>query len=294
MKLIYKSKAFPVTIEEYSANSFIYEKWSISDEYIKVTIGHEYRIVVTAQDDIKDHNDLCMLAIQTSAFVERLTMLLKYTVGISLNSPHNQLTYRHARVLDMREMPKGWDSNINEIDSFLMGTRFSHVSITVFPNNAYMPYSALEELQTALNHYDTLENDVKDLIAIHNSAVEADERSCFLIMSKVIDMINYLYPLEKNHRKSDKRIHKYFPELLPFFSDTSIKDLMGIANGRKETRHYENKNGKAPHPSLNGVEAEQFYQRIDILALSIIRKKLGLSSINIDTTDKNLSQSWNQ
>ena len=280
MKLIYKSEAFPITIEDYVNNSINYDQWVISDEYTKVAIGNEYRIVVTSVADVQDHNDLTLLAIQTSTFVERLTMLLKYVVGISVNSPHKQLTYRCVRGIDIREMPKGWGSNIDEIDSFLMKTLSSHISVTVFPNNADMPSSALAELQTALNNYDTLDEEIKDLIALHNSAVESDERSCFLIMSKVIDMINYLYPLDKSHHKQDKRIIKYFPELLPFFTDTSIKDLMGIANSRKETRHYDNKRG-IPHYSLAGHEAEQFFQRIDVLALSIVRKKLGLPPIDV-------------
>ena len=82
-----------------------------------------------------------------------------------------------------------------------------------------------------------------------NSAVEADERSCFIIMGKVIDMINYLYPLGDSNRKPDRRIYVNFPELLPFFCNTTIKDLMVIANTRRETSHY-NKNGSQPHPPL--------------------------------------------
>ncbi|MBD5267066.1 MAG: hypothetical protein HDS41_02595, partial [Bacteroides sp.] len=186
MKLIYKSRGFPITIEKYIPSSFAYDQWVISDEYTKVAIGYEYRIVVTSSADIRDHKDLTLLAVQTSAFIEKLTMLLKYAVGMSLNSPHKQLTYRCTRGIDIRDLPNGWSANIDEIDSFLMGTRSTHISITVFPNNANMPTSALPELQIALNNYDALDEEIKDLIALHNSAVESDERSCFLIMSKVL------------------------------------------------------------------------------------------------------------
>lgn len=281
MKLIYKSQGFPITIEKYIPSSFNYDQWVISDEYTKLAIGNEYRIVVTSLSDIRDHNDLTFLAIQTSAFVEKLTTLLKYAVGISLNSPHKQLTYRCVRGIDIRELPKGWSANIDEIDSFLTETRSSHISITVFPNNADMPTSALSELQTALNNYDALNEEVKDLIALHNSAVESDERSCFLIMSKVLDMINFLYPPSKSHPHNDKRISQYFLELHPFFIDTTIRDLFEIANQRKETRHYEDKKTCNPHNSIKGHEAEQFFQRVDVLALSLVRNKLGLPPLNI-------------
>lgn len=280
MHLIYKSKPMPITIENYIKNSFIYDKWVISDEYTEVAIGHEYRIVVTSLNEVKDHNDLMYLAIQTYSFVEMLTMLLKYAICFPLNSPHNQITYRCIRAIDMKEIPKGWKSNIDDVDSFLRETLPSYVSVTLIPNNEYMPTSALTEIQIALNNYNTLKEEIKDLMAVHNSAIESDKRSCFLILGKVIDMINYLYPLSNSNRKPDKRINEYFPELLPFFDNTTIKDLMNIANNRKETRHY-NKDRSQLHPSLNGKEAELYYQRIDILATEIIRKELGLSPINI-------------
>ena len=270
MKLIYKSQSFPITIENYIPSSFAYDQWVISDEYSKVAIGNEYRIVVTSLADIRDHNDLTLLAVQTSVFIEKLTMLLKYAVGMSLNSPHKQITYRCTRGIDIRELPNGWSANIDEIDSFLMETGSSHISITVFPSNANMPTSALPELQIALNNYDALDEEIKDLIALHNSAVESDERSCFLIMSKVLDMINFLYPPSKSHSHNDKRISQYFPELQPFFIDTTIRKLFEIANQRKETRHYENQKTRIPHKSIKGHEAEQFFQRVDVLALSVV------------------------
>lgn len=281
MKLIYKSQGFPITIEKYIPSSFDCDQWVIPDEYTKVAIGNEYRIVVTSLVDIIDHHDLTFLSVQTSAFIEKLTMLLKYAVGMSLNSPHKQLTYRCTRGIDIREIPKGWSANIDERDTFLMETRSSHISITVFPNNADMATSALSELQTALNNYDALNEEIKDLIALHNSAVESDERSCFLIMSKVLDMINFLYPPSKSHPHNDKRISQYFPELQPIFIDTTIRDLFEIANRRKETRHYEDKKTQTPHNSIKGHEAEQFFQRVDVLAMSVVRRKLGLPPLNI-------------
>lgn len=58
-------------------------------------------------------------------------------------------------------------------------------------------------------------------------------------------------------------------------------DLMGIANSRKETRHY-NASPQSPHPALTNQEAELYFQRIDILALDIIRIRLGLPKIAVE------------
>lgn len=282
MHLTYKSKAMPINIENYIKNSFTYDKWIISDEYTKTDIEYEYRIIVTSLYDVHNQNELSLLTIETSSFVDKLTMLLKEAIGISLNSPHSQITYRCIRGINLREKPKGWKSNFDELDSHLKETLDSYVTLTFIPNHVNMLNSALEELQIALNNYEDLDEIIKDLMALHNSAVEADELSCFLIFSKVIDMINFLYPYDKSNRKKDKRIIKYFPKLLPFFGETSIKDLMIIANSRKETRHY-NKNSNQP---LTGIEAELYYQRIDVLALEIIRNKLKLPPFTYSTNIK--------
>lgn len=278
MKLVYHSKPLPITISNYIENSFEYDKWIISDYYRKVAIGNEYGFIVTSKEDVVDCNNLNMLSLYTSTFVEKLTMLIKYVIGISLNTPHNQVVHRKTRIIDVREIPKGWDSNYEEIDLHLKNILTCHISITPFPQNAEMPVSVLSELQTALEKYDELNETMKDLIAFHNSAVEADERSCYLILGKVLEMINALYPY-KNNRGKDKRINDFFPELLPIFGQTTIKDLMHIANRRKETRHYINVD--TIHKPLTTTEAETYFQQIDVLALQIIRKALGLSSIAI-------------
>ena len=278
MHIVYKSKPMPIHIDEYEHNSFEYDKWIISDDYRELKPGYEYRIIVSTKGTIKDYNDLTYDSILASGFVEKLTMLLKYVLGISLNSPYNQIFRKRIRAIDFREIPKGWEANIAEIDTYLMETLPSFARAVPIPTNGNMKTSILDELHIALNNYDSLDEEIKDLIAVHNSAIESDERACYLIMGKLIDMINWLYPLK--HRL-DRRIKETFPELIPFFGDTTIKDLMGIANSRKETRHY-NASPQSPHPALTNQEAELYFQRIDILALDIVRIRLVLPIIAVD------------
>lgn len=268
----------PIHIDEYEHNSFEYDKQIISDDYRELKPGYEYRIIVSTKGTIKDYNDLTYDSILASGFVEKLTMLLKYVLGISLNSPYNQIFHKRIRAIDFREIPKGWEANIAEIDTYLMETLPSFARAIPIPTNGNMKTSILDELHIALNNYDSLDEEIKDLIAVHNSAIESDERACYLIMGKLIDMINWLYPLK--HRL-DRRIKETFPELIPFFGDTTIKDLMGIANSRKETRHY-NASPQSPHPALTNQEAELYFQRIDILALDIVRIRLGLPKIAVE------------
>ena len=122
MHIVYKSKPMPIHIDEYEHNSFEYDKWIISDDYRELKFGYEYRIIVSTKETIKDYNDLTYDSILTSGFVEKLTMLLKYVLGISLNSPHNQIFHKRIRAVDFREIPTGWDANIDEIDTYLMET----------------------------------------------------------------------------------------------------------------------------------------------------------------------------
>ena len=56
---------------------------------------------------------------------------------------------------------------------------------------------------------------------------------------------------------------------------------MGIANSRKETRHY-NASPQSSLPALTNQEAELYFQLIDILALNIVRIRLGLPKITVE------------
>ena len=47
---------------------------------------------------------------------------------------------------------------------------------------------------------------------------------------------------------------------------------MGIANSRKETRHY-NASPQSSHPALTNQEAELYFQLIDILAFKYCSNK---------------------
>lgn len=78
-----------------------------------------------------------------------------------------------------------------------------------------------------------------------------------------------------------KGYHNIFQNFSLFFIDTTIRDLFKIANQRKETRHYEDSKTRIPHNSIKGHEAEQFFQRVDVLALSVVRNRLGLTPLNI-------------
>ena len=106
MHIVYKSKSMPIHIDEYEHNSFEYDKWIISDDYRELKFGYEYRIIVSTKGTIKDYNDLTYDSILTSGFVEKLTMLLKYALGISLNSLHNQIFHKRIRTVDFREYLK--------------------------------------------------------------------------------------------------------------------------------------------------------------------------------------------
>lgn len=94
MHLVYKSKPLPIHIDEYVYSSFEYDKWIISDDYKELKYSSEYRIVVSTKESIKDYNDFTLGCVLTSNFVEKLTMLLKYAIGVSLNSPHNQIFHK--------------------------------------------------------------------------------------------------------------------------------------------------------------------------------------------------------
>lgn len=145
---------------------YIVNKWIISDDYKELKYSPEYLIIVSTKEPVKNYSDFSLGCILTSNLVEKLTMLLKYAIGVSLNSPHNQIFHKRVRAINHREIPKGWEANIVTVDTHLKKTLSSFAQAIPISTNGHMATSALPELHLALNNYDSLDEKIKDLIAV--------------------------------------------------------------------------------------------------------------------------------
>ena len=279
MRLIYTSNPLSLVIANYEPMSFEYNGWEITDEYAyneKYGTLSEYRIKVSS-NDISNDEDLNSAAYQGRELTDIITKLLPYVAFVSLNEPQCVNSTRTETSIIVNSPTKGWTNNYNEVESYLVtqdGIPFK--VICEYDGNihyAKMINSPLNELKTMLEGYGNLSNSYKFLIFLHNAIIESEDINRYMLIGKALEIVNVIYPYQRE--RQDRRIQENHPELLSFFEDMTLKDLIGLTNNRQESRHFI-KNLENTHPKLTEGEAEKLYICSVLLITNIIRKVCGL------------------
>ena len=92
-----------------------------------------------------------------------------------------------------------------------------------------------------------------------------------MLLGKAIEMVDSMFPFTNGE---DDRIQK----------GVTIKKLRGLANTRRETRHYVQQSNKSlSHPTMSEEELKLFYSMTNQLCLNILRSSLGLGLVNFST-----------
>ena len=98
-----------------------------------------------------------------------------------------------------------------------------------------------------------------------------------MLLSKALEMVNAMHPLNGK----DDRIQTLLPELVDQFKGTTIKDMLNLANNRKETRHYVDKSKETlSHQAMSEDELKLFYSFTNQLCLNLLRRSLGLNMVD--------------
>ena len=279
MRFIYTSNPLSLVITNYEPISFEYNGWIVSDEYAcneKYSTLSEYRIKVSSNEICNDE-DLNSAAYQGRELTDVITKLLPYVAFVSLNEPQCVNSTRTETSIIVNSPTKGWTNNYNEVESYLVtqdGIPFKVIcEYDGTLHYAKMINSPLNELKTMLEAYEGLSNNYKFLIFLHNAIKESEDINRYMLIGKALEIVNAIYPYQRG--RQDRRIQENHPELLPFFERTTLKDLIGLSNSRKESRHYINQSTDS-HPKLSEEEREKLYICRVLLITNIIRKVCGL------------------
>lgn len=259
--------------------SFEYNGWFVSDEYDyneKYGTLSEYRIKVSS-NDISNENELECAAFQGRELTDTITKLLPYVAFVSLNEPECIDSTRTHTSIIVNRATKGWTNNYNEVESDLTAKENIPFKVVCSYDGtlhyAKMINSPLNELKTMLEAYEGLSNNYKFLIFLHNAIKESEDINRYMLIGKALEIVNAIYPYQRG--RQDRRIQENHPELLPFFEETTLKDLIGISNSRQESRHFM-RSLTDSHPKLSEEEAEKLYLCSVLLITNIIRKVCGL------------------
>ena len=281
MKLVYTSNPLSLVIKNYEPMSFVYDGWTVSEEYNykeKFPKDSEYRLVVSSQD-IQSKDKLSQYASKGREITELITKSLPYIAFVSLNEPQHTNFSRTRLIICGTKPIKGWNNNYEEIDAEL--EEHSNAALKVkcsFEEQihyARIPKSPLGELKIVLENYENLSDTYKFLIFLHNAIKESEDDNRYMLIGKALEIVNAIYPYERQRGKDDDRIERFHPELKPIFGTITIRNLIEWSNNRQETRHYVSK-GTQPHPALTEEEREKLYMCSVELITNIVRKQFGL------------------
>ena len=284
MRLVYTSNPLSLVIEHYEPMYFEYNEWIVSDEYIydeKNKNFSKYKIIVTSED-ISQKEDLNAALSIGHSIIEKLSILVPFFAMRSLNEPKYIDGTRTQSIIAMSDPLKGWSSNYEEIERVLNEEDDRSLKITLtclgYIHYARIPKSPLEDLRVMLENYEHLSDIYQFLIFLHNAILESEDANRYMLIGKALEIVNAIYPYERQRGRSDDRIERLHPELLTVFGATTIKDLIEWSNNRQESRHYVGR-GTNPHPPLTMEEKEQLYTCSVYLITNIIRLQLGLEVI---------------
>lgn len=280
--LSFISDAMDVEIKNYSDCKFEYDKWMVSDKYVldeKHPHVSKYSIVVTSPN-IGTEEELNDYRAKGEMVIKRITHFIPICGLPALNTPSSTSFYRDVSIIDYQKAPNGWGMNYNEIKELFKAQENKKHTITISVGG-FRPYSIiesspLEELRIIMNNYDSTSDEIKFLVFLNNAILTSMDSNKYMLIGKALEIINAIYPLKGN---KDNRIDEYFPELEEVYKGHTIKELLGLCNNRKETRHYikKDKTQLISHESLSKEEGLLLLQLSTNLIINVIRDKVGLA-----------------
>ena len=280
-ELVYESIPLNLLIRKYKPFQFEYCGYTYSDKYIPPKEKQKYGsyVLKISTGEMTEQSQLNGYSMKLRQHVEFVTMLFKYITGASLFKDEDGIDLRRKRVLVAGECPEGWSSNYNELNDLL-----DHNTFRIGPIHMFLkPYaqiliSPLYELQLILMRYDRVNETIRYLMHLNYEADVASKMIRCLVYGKVLEIIDAIHPLQPG--KKDNRIEKYYDGMQEMFQGMTIKDLMGLANNRADTRHYAaQKNNIIAHPFLTYEELGRYEVLIDNLAINEVRINFGLPTI---------------
>lgn len=290
--LAFKTKPVYVCIDKYEKYSFIYQGWTISDNYVLNESSPEhsqYSITITSPS-ISDEDELNHYSLQGKKNAELITELIPISGLPSLNSPKNKSFCNNQEFVDYNSAPSGWSSNYTTIQSMLNREKDNKISLVVtfegIVHFSMLEHTPLPDIQHMLEHYDDIDESIKFLLFLNNSILSANDINVFMLIGKALEIIYEIGIHSEPKWDKRKPIRSYFPELSEVLHDKTFSNLFELSNSRKESRHFVNdkcKNNVEAHVSLSKEERTDLYRCSIILTLNVIRDAFGLSRLPVST-----------
>ena len=279
--LIYQSIPLNLLIRDYEPISFEFNGHIFSDSYIPPKNSNsshgEYRLFIKTKE-LEDTAQLNSISLELYSLAENIQVYLKYITGTAIFITPQSFDIHRKRFISANRSPEGWSSNYDDIEERLDINQYKFKISPLIPSvYAQILKSPLFELKVILENYNSLDSNIKYLMRLNYEADAASDTIRCLVYGKVLEILDALHPL---HGKSDKRIEEYYKGMEDVYGKVTIKDLMGLANYRADTRHYVARKGDVKsHPFLTFEELGVYGPLIDNLAINEVRRQFGLEMV---------------
>lgn len=282
--LVTNSKPILLDLDNYAEGKSTIKGYLIKDSYSfpKTKVDHgQYRIIIESPI-IRDDSDLSRHLNAIKGIAQRLTILSKCILGEALNTSPWETDVFTKQIELIGQMPLGWESNYDLVQKELDKKKRLTMHVEVEPHHFWkLPTPPFKDYLVAFKAFPRLKTIERDLLQILNDADLVSFTGRYMLLGKAIEMVDSMYPFTNG---KDDRIQTILPELSEQFNGVTIKTLRGLANTRRETRHYVQQSNKSiSHPAMSEEELKLFYSMTNQLCLNIIRRSLGLGLVNFCT-----------
>lgn len=282
--LVTNSKPILLDLDNYAEGKSTIKGYLIKDSYSfpKTKVDHgQYRIIIESPI-IRDDSDLSRHLNAIKGIAQRLTILSKCILGEALNTSPWETDVFTKQIELIGQMPLGWESNYDLVQKELDKKKRLTMHVEVEPHHFWkLPAPPFKDYLVAFKAFPRLKTIERDLLQILNDVDLVSFTGRYMLLGKAIEMVDSMYPFTNG---KDDRIQTILPELSEQFNGVTIKTLRGLANTRRETRHYVQQSNKSiSHPAMSEEELKLFYSMTNQLCLNIIRRSLGLGLVNFCT-----------
>ena len=275
-KLKYISPTLTLIINHYIPYRFEYSDWFIYDQYNNENQSFpEYKIIIESRT-LNKHEDLYQKNLEGYELIKIISQLMPFCTYNSFGRSEMFDIVFLQESFNSTIPAYGWKSNYKEVYLAMQESKLKVIATFAgYMIKTNVDNSPLRDLERMIVNYTLLDDNKLFLIFLLNSALESTDLNRYLILGKALEIIDAMYP---NKNSKDDRLNVINPLLNEVFKGKTIKDLRGLSNTRKETRHYiGDKNNVLPHQEMTENEKILYYNCIFNLVVCVIRQSFALN-----------------
>jgi hypothetical protein len=245
-----------------------------ANDNIRPGLG-SYLVAIEAK--VVKHREFSEFQSEAFSLAQCLDRLWTYATGMPL-SVHYQ--GRAIYAYEYLHPPKGWTSNLNEMNDQLKAKAKRSIRVLSSKNIMWqwLPRLPLETVLRGRERLLTASDPIHSLIEHHYDAQTATDTFAKLFsLAKGLEIVRAMLPGDTDKAKESGLNSEVAKSL-----KLSFHDLFNIANNRREIRHIiKDPKSKALHPKMSQHERDSFTHDADVIIRAVVAEELDMPITSI-------------